>query len=302
MTRFLSSLLLVALLAALLPTGDPGVARASDQASEPAAASRVLSVSPAQAGPAAGPSAEPAPRPAPEIAAAPEIILGESATRYASYGRLRGRAANVELAAHKLDGAVIEPGAVLSFNDRVGERSGDAGFRPAPVIASGRVRTGMGGGVCQVTSTLHAAALEAGLEVVEHRPHSRPSSYIDMGLDATVVWDRIDFKVRNPHPFPVVVSALAADGRVAVRVMGAEAAGDAGVETKLLRELPIREEIVQDPALASGVRVVDRQGRAGYVVRVVHTDGTGQRTVRRIRYDAVSSVVRVGALAAPAQG
>ena len=98
----------------------------------------------------------------------------------------------------------------------VGERTAAFGFYKSPVIRDGILTEGTGGGICQVASTLHAAALLAGLGIVERTPHSRPSSYIPMGLDATVVFPRVDLKVRNPWPYPIVVRAHAAHGELEV--------------------------------------------------------------------------------------
>lgn len=114
--------------------------------------------------------------------------FGSYTTRYSFSGKNASRAANVELAAEKLNGKVIEPNSEISFNDVVGIRSTKAGFKKAPVIFMGMLIPDVGGGVCQVSSTLHAAALSSGMKVVRRLPHSRPSSYIPIGLDATVAY------------------------------------------------------------------------------------------------------------------
>lgn len=229
-----------------------------------------------------------------EAAEAPEAVtMAEATTRFRNRGRNRRRARNVELAAKVLDGALLKPGEVLSFNERVGERSQARGFMQAPVIAGGEIRMGQGGGVCQVSTTLHLAALRAGLAIVEHRTHSRPAPYAPAGLDATVAWGRIDYKVANPHAFPVRVRARVEGRRLTVAIEGAEAL-EVSLETEQLRELPAREEIIEDPALPAGERVVEHEGRDGQVVRVVRTDAEGTRQVTRERYFPASRVVRVG--------
>lgn len=225
-------------------------------------------------------------------------VVGES-TEFRSNGRYANRAYNVELAAKLLNGAVILPGEVLSFNDTVGERSAERGFRNAPVIANGRIRQGLGGGVCQVSTTLHLAALSGGLEIVEHRTHSRASSYAAAGLDATVSWGTIDYKVRNPYDFPVTVRALAIDGVMRVELEG-EGLDELEIATSKLRDLPIRERIVVDESLAPGERVVESEGRAGSVIRITRTAPDGTREVYRERYPSAPRVVHVGASTATA--
>lgn len=220
-------------------------------------------------------------------------VVGES-TEFRTGGRYTNRAHNVALAAKLLDGAVIEPGETLSFNDTVGERSAERGFRNAPVIANGRIRQGLGGGVCQVSTTLHLAALTTGLEIVEHRTHSRTSSYAAAGLDATVAWGTIDYVVRNPYAFPITVRAFAADGVMRVELEGTDLP-ELEIGTSKLRDLPIRDRVVIDESLAPGERVVEREGRAGSVIRITRTAEDGTREVFRERYPSAPRIVRVGA-------
>lgn len=125
----------------------------------------------------------------------PDEMIGEYETRYSGPP---GRNKNIEHA--MFAEAVLEPGAVFSFNEKVGPRTEENGFVKAPVIFKGELTDGVGGGVCQVSSTVHAAARFAGLEVVERTPHSRPSAYIPAGLDSTVVWPRLDLRVKNVLP------------------------------------------------------------------------------------------------------
>lgn len=136
------------------------------------------------------------------------IRLSSEETRFGDYGRIRGRAHNVRLAAEKISTIRLEPGETFSFNETVGPRTLDAGFEMAPVISGGELIDGPGGGVCQVASTFYSAVLHAGLEIIEHYPHSRVSSYIEPGLDATVVYGQKDLVVKNtlPHSVEIVTS------------------------------------------------------------------------------------------------
>ena len=93
------------------------------------------------------------------------------------------------------------PGEIFDFNEVVGPRDEANGYKVAPVIAEGELVDGIGGGTCQISGTLHGAAFFAGLEIVERYPHTRPSSYIKMGLDATVVYPTINFRMKNRFRF-----------------------------------------------------------------------------------------------------
>ncbi len=142
-----------------------------------------------------------------------------------------GRTINISVAAAALNGAVVLPGDVFSFNDRVGIRSASMGYKEAPVIYEGRKVKDLGGGVCQVSSTLHAAALFGQMETVERRPHSLVPKYVSPGYDATVAFPascetggpcgKIDLKIRNPYPVPIEIHAetgQAPDGKMKLSV------------------------------------------------------------------------------------
>jgi vancomycin resistance protein YoaR len=151
-----------------------------------------------------------------------EKVLAKQETRFSPWEK--GRSINVALAASKIDGLVLRPHQVMSFNDHVGPRTVEAGFQQAPEIVGDELTVGIGGGTCQVSSTLHVAALYGGLEIVERKSHSRPSSYTVLGLDATVAYPKVDLKVKNPYSFPVVIHAHVPEpGILRVEVLGGEA-------------------------------------------------------------------------------
>ncbi|MGI6038133.1 MAG: VanW family protein [Limnochordia bacterium] len=120
----------------------------------------------------------------------------------------RDRVHNIALAAKAIDGLVLEPGGEFSFNNIIGPREIEYGFRPAPELVQSRLVIGIGGGICQLSSTLYNAVLMAGLEVTERYNHSRPLSYVPLARDATVVYDRLDFRFRNTLSQPVRLRAF----------------------------------------------------------------------------------------------
>ena len=127
-------------------------------------------------------------------------FIGEYST---GVGGSEARRNNIRLATEMLNGLRIEPGEVFSFNGTVGKRTEERGFQMAPVYANGVGDIEPGGGVCQVSSTLFNAVLLADLNVIERSPHTRPASYVPVGLDATVSWDIPDFKFQNDTYYPV---------------------------------------------------------------------------------------------------
>src|SRR5687768_14826546 len=135
-------------------------------------------------------------------------------------GRLTTQRLNAELALDKLDGFVVLPGEVFSFNDVVGTWSRNDGYRKAPVSFNGQLIWTWGGGVCQTSTTLYNAMLLAGLDLMERNRHRFAPGYVAAGRDAAVAYSNIDLKFRNPYDWPVTISAKAIDGKLLCTIMG----------------------------------------------------------------------------------
>lgn len=132
------------------------------------------------------------------------------------------RVHNIRLSLAAINNTIVMPGEVFSFNEVVGERTPERGYRNAPIILGEAVVPGVGGGVCQTSSTLYNAVRLAGLEIVERRIHSIAPSYIQHGMDATVAWPHTDFKFKNSSAWPVIVKAEIQKWRVRVWILGRE--------------------------------------------------------------------------------
>jgi vancomycin resistance protein YoaR len=133
----------------------------------------------------------------------------------------RERAHNIALSARALDGAILEPGKVLSFNRATGARTPARGYKVARTLDAAGSRPDVGGGVCLVSSVVHAAALSADLRIEERYPHTRTLPYTRAGLDATVDYGAKDLKIRNIHRFPVQLRVHLAGDRVIAELRGA---------------------------------------------------------------------------------
>ncbi len=148
-----------------------------------------------------------------------DAVLGSYTTRF--YPGDRGD--NIGLAASHLQGALIRSQATLSFNNIVGQRTRAAGYKNAGVIVNGEPAVDVGGGVCQVSSTLYNAILLAGLKPTERSNHSLPSSYVPAGRDATVADGLLDFVFQNPLPHPVVLRVSNSGSALTIYVLGTKA-------------------------------------------------------------------------------
>ena len=154
----------------------------------------------------------------PEITAAHFSAVRKEIGAYRTWiGGGGNRAANIILATTSLNNYLLLPGEIFSFNTVNGPRTAERGYRPAPVIVGSTVVPGLGGGVCQVSTTLYNAVLRANLEVIERYPHSQPIGYVPRGMDATVA-DTLDFRFRNNSDHLVMIRASNWGGSVDIQI------------------------------------------------------------------------------------
>jgi vancomycin resistance protein YoaR len=180
------------------------------------------------------------------------------------------RNTNILLAARKISGSTVMPGETFSFNKATGERSADKGYQMAPAVAGGVTFDEIGGGVCQVSSTLFNAAALADMSIVSRSPHAWPSNYVDKGLDATVNWPGLDFVFRNDKATPIFIVAGYAKRQVTVEIYGMSTGSGESLrlETELTSEIPPPREpsYVQNPLLVPGTQKELKKARTGYSV------------------------------------
>ncbi|WP_273850231.1 VanW family protein [Guptibacillus spartinae] len=132
------------------------------------------------------------------------------------------RTTNIVLAAQAINNTVVFPGETFSFNQTVGKRTKERGYLPAPIIIRGELSEGIGGGICQVSSTLFNAVDRAGVQIVERYSHSRSVPYVKPGRDATVSWYGPDFSFRNDRHQPLLIRAKVVNGSVVIRIFSTE--------------------------------------------------------------------------------
>ncbi len=224
--------------------------------------------------------------------------LGGFSTHFGGTGLNRG--SNIALAASHINGTLLAPGEIFSYNKVVGPRDGSSGFKDAPVIIKGELVPGVGGGVCQVSSTLYNAVLLSDLKIVRRSHHAFPVHYLPAGRDATVVDGAIDFQFQNNTPAPIYVAASARGGRLSFRIFGKHTPGrEVSIELANHTTLPSSVETLSDPSLPAGRRVVKVKGHLGHrvtVYRVVRDNGTLVRKelISHDHYRPFPTVVLVG--------
>ncbi len=136
--------------------------------------------------------------------------------------RNSNRTRNLELACQAINNTIVRPGEVFSFNNTVGQRTAAKGYKPAAVFSGGLTENEVGGGICQVASTIYYAALQADLEIVERTEHAFVVDYVPLGMDATIYWGSLDFKFRNNTNYPIRIKASVSGGQVHVSLIGTD--------------------------------------------------------------------------------
>lgn len=224
-------------------------------------------------------------------------VLSTYETSFA--GKAGPRAVNIRQAAKLLDGAVILPGETLSFNARVGNRIHGRGFVDAPVIVNDELEQDVGGGVCQVATTLHAAAVYGNLVMVNRRSHSRPSGYAPIGLDATVIDGKVDLLIRNPYDEPILVhTSFPSRFKVKVELLGRSPSVRVEHAAIVTHTEPFGRRIWFKQNLAAGSFESKQDGSQGMdvtsVLRITSPDGTVERRTYFSKYYPVPEVFHAG--------
>ncbi len=162
---------------------------------------------------------------APEVTAEDlnsQLFRDELATYTTRAGSQGGRDTNIELASEAINGTILYPGDVFSYNKVVGERTPEKGYKPGATYIGGQTVMSYGGGICQVSTTLYYCTIVADLEVVERECHAYPSSYTPLSTDATVFWGGIDYKFRNNTAYPIRIDAYSDNGDVTISLYGTD--------------------------------------------------------------------------------
>ncbi len=197
----------------------------------------------------------------------------------------RNRNTNISLSADAINGVMVEPGALFSFNQTTGQRTAEKGYKEATAISGGQTVPEIGGGVCQTSSTLFNAVARANLEIVSRSPHAWPSSYVEKGLDATVNWPGLDFQFRNNTEWPVYIVAWYDRNKVTVELYGMSL-GDGitiDLESKVVRtlEAPSGVKRVRNESLKPGTEKIVVKSRKGYEVETYQVWYQNGEEIRR---------------------
>jgi len=232
-------------------------------------------------------------------------IHGVVSSYTTEYGGIPNRIHNVQLVAHLIDGTLISPGSTFSFNQTTGARTADKGFLEAPVIVNGELTTGLGGGVCQVSTTVFNAAFEGGLKITERVNHALYISHYPQGRDATVDYPSVDLKFVNDTGNWLLLRTFVGSSSLTVNLYGTPVHREVESTTAPLvttGAIPVQKTV--DPSLEPGDTVIDDPGvppMSTSVTRDVYAPG-GKLLYHDTWYSsyrAEPKLVRVGPKATP---
>mgnify|MGYP003298758637 CR=1 FL=1 len=211
------------------------------------------------------------------------------------------RSQNLAIAAGKINGTVLMPGEEFSFNRVVGKRTIEAGYKDAKIYQDGGVVDGLAGGICQISSTLYNAAVQANLEIIERRNHSFTTSYVPAGKDATVVYGVIDFKFKNSRTYPIKIEANVNSGIAEFKIHGIkeETEYDIKLSPVVISSIPYTTQHVPDATLAPGMKRVVQNGGNGCKVttyKEVRLDGklVSREIISTDTYQPMKAIIHIG--------
>jgi len=212
-----------------------------------------------------------------------------------------GRCRNIEMAAKYIDNTIIMPEDEFSFNKVVGATTPGKGFEYAKVIKNGAFIDEIGGGVCQVSSTLYNAVLKSNLYITERKNHSKIISYVPMGQDAMIAYGASDFKFKNNYSYPILLEVIVKNKEITFNIFSNEEERDPHYEirSEIEKEIKPKKEIIYDYSLEEGKMVIEKNGVNGYIVNTYRIRYENGKIVEKILvgesiYASKNTVVRIG--------
>lgn len=211
------------------------------------------------------------------------------------------RTTNLRIACQKINDKVILPGETFSYNKTLGERTSAAGYKYAKVYENGEVVDGIGGGICQISSTLYNSVLMANMEVTERRNHQFITSYTPAGRDATVVYGLTDFKFKNTRNYAVKIKASCSNGIATISIYGIKEENEYTVSfsTKTISTIPYTVKYVNDSTLAAGTEKVKQTGANGmitetYIIKSLNGKVVSSKLLSKDTYNAMQRIIARG--------
>lgn len=227
-------------------------------------------------------------------------LISTFSTEYGSRSSA-GRVTNIKLATKAISGLVLMPGESFSFNGVVGERTAAKGYQSAPVDIGYSTGMGLGGGICQVSTTLYNAILQSGIKSTERLHHTIPSAYVPLGYDATVDYGNLDYKFKNTLDFPIYIEGSSNNGVETFNIYANNSLTNRTYKiiNDVYETIQPKTTYINDPTLPSGTTRIDQNALVGHKVKVfleTYENGTmiSQEMIANDVYNSVNQVIRRG--------
>lgn len=211
------------------------------------------------------------------------------------------RSINLELASQKINGTIILPGEIFSYNKIVGERTIKEGYKESTEYSGGKIVKGVGGGICQLSSTLYNAVIYANLEIINRANHIFTTSYVSEGRDATVSWGTIDFQFQNTRTYPIKIQSTVKNGIVKVEIYGIpeEKEYEITIESDILEVIPNTTNYIDDKNLKKGTEIIEQIGFEGIksiTYKIIKYNGTlvSKEILSNDTYKPLEKIIRRG--------
>jgi len=226
-------------------------------------------------------------------------VIGSFTTKFDASNRARSE--NIRIAARKINGSLIMPGEVFSLSKVIGPVTVENGFKIAKVIVNNEFVDGVGGGLCQIATTMYNAVLMAQLKVVERVPHSALISYVPPGRDATIASGSIDFKFKNTTNAPIYLESYTSQNTVTINFYGKNTHKGEVVkfESEVLEKVPYKKVYKNDPMLPKGVQKLSNKPQNGLKVKtymLIYENGKlkEKKLLSIDYYKPVNAIILVG--------
>jgi len=212
-----------------------------------------------------------------------------------------GRATNIALSTESINGKLLMPGDVFSFNGVVGERTALRGYKAASVIIGDKLEQGLGGGICQVSSTLYNAMLSTSIVSLERIHHTISSGYIPKGQDATVDYGNLDYKFKNTFKYPIYIEGFLSNGNLYFNIYSNSTLTKRTYEivNEVSDPTEPKTETIQDPTMLEGQNEIVKTGYAGFKVKVIrktYENGTLVNTevINKDTFRVINGITKIG--------
>ena len=226
-------------------------------------------------------------------------LLATFSTRYDASNI--DRSTNLKIAVQKINDKVIMPGETFSYNQTLGNRTTAAGYKNAKIYENGQVIDGIGGGICQISTTLYNSVLLSNLDIVERRNHQFTTSYVPAGIDATVVYGQTDFKFKNSRNYAIKIKANVSNGIATVSIYGVKEEKEYSISfnTKTISTIPFTVKYNDDNTLPVGTEKVYQNGTNGaitetYIIKSLNGKVVSTELLSKDTYNAMQKIILRG--------